>query len=139
MQDNSAGRMELARLLGKHTQLATTDMRRNPFDMNYIYYVRKAGDFFLCLPADNHMGYKFLEGIPGLEEYRYWNNTDIPKGMSKEDWDARGVFWDEHWDPESASVQIAALSIMDPGLEILRIMMPEIGNKAVETGYWESP
>lgn len=37
---------------------------------------------------------KIFESLPGVQEFRYWNNTDAPEGISAEAWDARGEAWD---------------------------------------------
>ena len=30
-----------------------------------------------------------------IEEYGYWNNTDQPEELTENEWDERGIFWDE--------------------------------------------
>ena len=37
---------------------------------------------------------KDLIKVPWAEDFRYWNNTDLPDGVSEETWDARGRTWD---------------------------------------------
>lgn len=36
----------------------------------------------------------------GFEYYGYWNNTDMPNGMSQKRWDARGDEWNEVLNPD---------------------------------------
>lgn len=36
----------------------------------------------------------FLKEHPVLDDFRYWNNTDEPEGMSRREWAKRGRVWD---------------------------------------------
>lgn len=36
----------------------------------------------------------FLKRDKRLEDFAYWNNSDQPRHISREDWETRGVIWD---------------------------------------------
>lgn len=36
-----------------------------------------------------------FEGVPGVEQFFYWNHTDPLAAFTQEQWDERGEFWDE--------------------------------------------
>lgn len=39
---------------------------------------------------------------PMFADYSYWDNTDAPKGMNDQEWEARMRDWDEVYDPDCA-------------------------------------
>lgn len=50
----------------------------------------------LCMPyAHNDILNNLLNSNENFEEYAYWNNTDKPDAISKEEWDLRRKDWDE--------------------------------------------
>jgi len=70
---------------------------RNPSDLSVSVAFRKHENYVLAIPyADMLMrrSLDFLEDIPELEDYAYWNNTDQPDHISDEDWASRGRAWD---------------------------------------------
>jgi hypothetical protein len=45
------------------------------------------------LGEDQGVAYRLVRRQTGVAEFRYWNNTDQPKGISRKAWTARGAVW----------------------------------------------
>ncbi len=138
IEDNRRARWEISAMLSSVTKLSTTSLRIDPYDMNIVFMVREAPQHYLCMPTNGRDRFEFMKSIEGVEEFGYWNNTDKPEEISQEDWDARGQFWDDYWKPEQPSIQFSALSILDPGMEITEMLVPDFfREKKLPANYWE--
>jgi hypothetical protein len=45
------------------------------------------------LAEDQGVAYRLVRRQTGVADFRYWNNTDQPKGISRKAWTARGAVW----------------------------------------------
>jgi hypothetical protein len=70
---------------------------RGPWDLNVsIRFWQHKRRWYLIPYCDGQMRrcLRFLKSDPGLEDYAYWNNVDMPEGMTRAEWKARGRTWD---------------------------------------------
>lgn len=138
IEENRQARYELLQFLSQHIRVSAVSLLRDPYDYNYRFMVRRAGNFFLCMPTDNHQKFDFLKKIPHLEEYGYWDNTDQPEGISRKDWKARGRFWDKYWIPEAHCVEFSPICQTNPFPDIQPVLCPDLWKKEqLPKGYWE--
>jgi hypothetical protein len=47
------------------------------------------------LGEDQGAAYRLVRRQTGVADFRYWNNTDQPKGINRKAWTARGAVWDQ--------------------------------------------
>ncbi|MHB8226265.1 hypothetical protein [Acidithiobacillus sp.] len=62
------------------------------------------GDRFLGIAFTEHpRWFRHWLRQPLVSEYRYWNNTDQPNGISRKEWERRADAWDRvlGWEPPS--------------------------------------
>lgn len=53
------------------------------------------GDRFLGIAfTEHHRWFRHWLRQPAVSEYRYWNNSDRPSGISQKEWDRRAGAWD---------------------------------------------
>lgn len=81
---------------------------KNSFDLNFrltfrgyknrVYVIPCTG----CFYGNGSLTSKWVESVPGLEEYGYWNNTDQPDNISNQAWAKRSEAWnymiENKWD-----------------------------------------
>lgn len=61
---------------------------------------------------------KFLS-VEGVDSYSYWNNTDEPKDIAREEWDSRGKVWEKILDKDPwVSIDILSLQSANKVLNI---------------------
>lgn len=81
------------------------------------------------------------EELPWVGPYPYWNNSDEPEGVSRDEWEERKALWDRllpGYFPPSASGVTWRLDTMQPSLETMKktdpetvtLMFPERGVRA---------
>jgi hypothetical protein len=102
---------------------------KNIFDFNIWARLWIHEDHVYLVPG-NGMAvrdvWKFLETFPGVEEYAYWNNVDLPDGMDEDAWGERGVNWDaimDHKEDDSLILDVLSPDMWDKcSPEYARIM-----------------
>ena len=131
-------RFELAHLLSRHTQQVSIQI--DPYDYNRVFYVRDAGSYYLMMPWHHRDKFDYLGQIPELEEYGYWNNTDMPDGMDTRRWRARGRFWDRYWfTGDKKPVTTMVLHVIDPVEPIhffVEAVSPDAYGRKIPKNFW---
>jgi hypothetical protein len=135
--DNSRARYETAHFLARVTQEARMTLRRLAGDMNMIFFIRETNGYYLMIPEDNRLDFRFVNKALAKYEYPYWDNSDMPEGMSEEDWKVRGEVWMRDWQPGTPSVMFSVLPITDPFMDICNILCPDESGKPVSDDYWQ--
>jgi hypothetical protein len=138
IEDNKQVRYEILQHLCQHIRVAAVSTLRDVYDINYRFMVKRAASYFLCMPTNQHRDYKFLAGIPYLETYPYWDNTDRPDGVSQRAWNARGKFWAKYWLPGANTIEFSPLCQEDPFPDLRPILVPDLfGKKQLSKNYWK--
>lgn len=142
METNRKARYEFAQMQIQHVRLAASTDLRDPVDPNYTFYVRRAGDYYLCMPSDGRRDYTFMKTLrgAGLEDFGYWDNTDMPKvkGLTPAGWKARKEFWLKYWPGTTHALTFSAIDTTVPVHQIMDIMCPDMfSGKKLPKGYWE--
>lgn len=76
-----------------------TRFEGGPYDLTVLIRFYRLGRSIYLIPAvhwlapTNHC-LDFLKKEKGLEEYRYWTNSDKPEGITRKEWVKRGKTWD---------------------------------------------
>lgn len=94
-----------------------TSPYKSVWDLNLNLTFRKSGNRHYIIPYygcfynlyDRSMVSKALNKIKVLEDYAYWNNTDMPDGMTKVRWASRRRKWDEffkNWQGNYVTLEI---------------------------------
>lgn len=132
-------RFEMASLLSRHTQQVSIHI--DPYDYNRVFYVRDAGSYYLMMPWHHHDKFDYLKKIPELEEFGYWNNTDMPEGMDRRRWRARGRFWDRYWFTGNRKpVTTMVLHVIDPVEPIhffVEAVSPDAYGRKIPKNFWK--
>lgn len=139
IQDNRSARYKMSDLLTSITKTAFVSLRRDPFDLNSVFMVRETPTHYLCIPTDGwNYKFEYMKSIKEVEAYGYWDNTDMPEGMTTREWKARGKVWDKYWNPGRPTIQFSALDITDPSMEFLDMLVPDMfSSKKITSDYWE--
>lgn len=69
---------------------------------------------------------------PSVREYRYWNNTDRPSGISQKEWDRRAQVWDRVLGRDAPSTRgftITLHEIDGPSLQFKSARKPRIARR----------
>lgn len=70
---------------------------KDAFDFDISITVREHRGRLYLIPSCGMGAFgclDFLKRDKRLEDFAYWNNTDKPNHISKEDWELRGAVWD---------------------------------------------
>lgn len=74
-----------------------TNPYKDFFDLDVSFTIHEhCGDLYLipycsCMMRDV---FKFLDETKYVTDYSYWDNSDLPDGMSALEWDKRGAVWE---------------------------------------------
>lgn len=96
----SAARMRLSLthdLLREGYKSQLSSSQRGPFNFDVSVVIREFEGGLYILPYCDWMMrdvLDFLKKDKRLEDFAYWNNTDMPDGMTDKAWKARGRVWD---------------------------------------------
>lgn len=60
------------------------------FDIDLILNIWLYKDYAYIIPVG---AYRYFDAPEGIEEFRYWNNTNRPEELSEEEWDFRRETW----------------------------------------------
>lgn len=108
------------------------------YDYNRTYYIKDGGDFYLMMPSNTRLRHEALYQVNGLEDFRYWNNVDTPEEISQDEWDARGEFWDKHWQVGAACTLFELVDPIFPTNYVTEVAVPDMfEKKEVEDSYWD--
>lgn len=75
-----------------------SDHYRSMEDLSVYIGMRSMSGYIYLIPyGDMQMSHvwDFLGSVSYLKNYAYWNNTDEPEDVTREEWEARGDEWDE--------------------------------------------
>lgn len=76
--------------------LKKTGLRNHAVDTDFQIVVFPHQDSFLGIAyTESEKWFDQWLSMPGVSEYGYWNNTDPPNNVSDEEWEVRGMVWDE--------------------------------------------
>jgi hypothetical protein len=79
----------------EQAKLKTTDWGHDPNRLKLsIGRDPETGLLAVLLFAEASLLVEAFWGLPEVEEYGYWNNTDQPDGVTDAEWDERRSFWD---------------------------------------------
>lgn len=108
------------------------------YDYSRTYYIKDGGDFYLMMPSNTRLSHTSLYQVNGLENFQYWDNTDKPEEVGEEEWDARGVFWDKHWQVGAACATFELVDPIFPTNYVTDVAVPDMfEKKEVEDSYWD--
>jgi len=89
------------------------------------FSIREDGEYYYMTPDDtDKWDYKPLYDIGGVEDFRYWNNTDRPEGVSAEEWRVRGEVWEKVWVPGRAALWYSVIDYVNPVHDLLMFFSP---------------
>lgn len=83
-------------ILSERYRAQSVSHQRDMFDFDVSITIRELdGNLYLIPYCDMQMKHalNFLSRDPRLEDFAYWNNVDMPEGMSDRRWRARGRVW----------------------------------------------
>lgn len=103
-------------LCGKLTQFQALSPYKGPqgdFSCDFCVWDWKQHFYMYPIGTLNNWDFSEIYKIPGVEDFRYWNNTDEPEGMSRREWSRRGRIWDAQHD-EAALPTKTIYHILDP-------------------------
>ena len=130
-------RFSIANLLAKHTQIVRDQV--SPWDYNRKFYIRDARSFYLMMPWHDREDYEYMKKITELEEFAYWNNTDMPEGMDRRRWEARRRFWTKYWFEAKSHSAVVTLSVIDeisPINFMFDALIPDAFGKKLPEDFW---
>lgn len=75
-------------------EIKKTQVREPLLDFSAELTIFPCKDYTLAITFFEHPEYKKLwESLPEVTPYPYWNNSDLPDGVTKDQWAAREVIW----------------------------------------------
>lgn len=105
----------------EQAKLRETDRRQDPNRFKLSFGRDPlTGRYGVLLFADERTLIAAFEAMTEVEGYGYWNNSDRPDGVTKDEWDERREFWDRvlpgYTPPAVAMLSWMLRSTYDPGL-----------------------
>jgi len=103
-------------LCAKLTQFQALSPYKGPqgdFSCDFCVWDYKSYFYMYPIGTLNNWDFSEIYKIPGLEDFRYWNNTDEPEDVSRREWKRRGRIWDAQHD-EKEPVPKTIYHILDP-------------------------
>lgn len=90
--------LEIGHWMEKRYAEQLQSQSRNPWYLDTsVTFRRYVGAYYLIPYCDrvSHVSgcLDFLETLPDVEDYAYWNHTDRPNHVSEKDWDERSATW----------------------------------------------
>jgi hypothetical protein len=114
--DSVWGVMQVMKICAQLTQFSRISPYRAPrgdFTCDFCVWDWKQHFYMYPIGKADNWDFKDVYKIPGLEDFRYWNNTDEPEGMSRREWNRRGRIWNAQHDWENPIVK-TVYSVLDP-------------------------
>jgi len=127
-------------LCARLTQFQVLNPYRGPqgdFTCDFCMWDWKQHYYMHPLGSLNNWKYGDIYTIPGVEDFRYWNNTDEPEGMSMREWRRRGRIWDEQYDGTSPITKIIyhVLDPYAPSMDLTSLFDPRWATEAEAERY----
>lgn len=131
MKDEPSGMAlhTLTQMCARLTQFQALNPYKGPvgdFSCDFCVWDWKQHFYMYPIGTLNNWQYADIYKIPGVEDFRYWNNTDEPEGMSRREWNRRMRVWDAQHD-EKNPVTKTIFHILDPyspGMELTPLFDP---------------
>lgn len=92
---------------GQSMPLVDTD-----FSLSFIPYSRNTT--LAIIYTDNNAWYNEWLAQPGVSEYGYWNNTDMPDEMTRREWNQRRRVWNKALNYNAVCTQAFSIDLMEP-------------------------
>lgn len=95
--DRDVTLMNCARYMDMEYREQASSSQRSPYDLDTgIRIMEYKGDYYMIPYAGDGCSQilDFLKNLPELQEYGYWNNSDMPEEITDREWEERGVVWD---------------------------------------------
>lgn len=113
---NSWEQREVMAMCAKLTLFQALSPYKGPqgdFSCDFCVWDYKSYFYMYPIGTLNNWDFSEIYKIPCLEDFRYWNNTDEPEGMTRREWNRRGRIWDAQHS-EAEPVPKTIYHVLDP-------------------------
>jgi len=129
--------MKVCAQLTQFSRISPYRAPRGDFTCDFCVWDWKQHYYMYPIGTPDNWDFKPLYEIPGVEDFRYWNNTDEPEGMSMREWKRRGRIWDEQhdWENPITKTIYSVLDPVSPGIDLSVLFDPRWATKSQMERY----